>query len=120
MGLFEDLLELERAGWQALAEGRGDAFYDEAMTEYGVMVVPVGILDKQQAVASLREVTPWESFEIADPRVIEVGSDVAVLVYTASAKRPDSATGYTALMTSTYVRRANGWSLALHQQTVSA
>ncbi len=59
---------------------------------------------------------PWSEYELSDEQVIQPVDDVAVAVYAVTARRGD-ATPYSALISSTYARRADGWKLALHQQT---
>lgn len=45
-----------------------------------------------------------------------ITEDVAVVTYGGTASR-DGSEQYSALFTSVFVRRADGWKLALHQQT---
>ena len=61
--------------------------------------------------------TEWESFTIEDPRYVEVGDDVAALVYATVARGPGADEEYRALITSVYVNRGGDWMLVLHQQT---
>jgi hypothetical protein len=49
--------------------------------------------------------------------VTPVSDDVAALTYKATAHWQNEDAGMTALCTSVYVRRADGWKLALHQQS---
>lgn len=115
----EELVQLERDGWQALVEGGGTGadFYERVMADDGVMLLPgVGLLDKAGAVEGIRQALPWSWFEIQDARVIHVADDVAVVAYAVQAQR-DSQPVYEALMSSTYARRGGAWRLALHQQT---
>src|SRR3546814_16826983 len=58
---------------------------------------------------------PWSSFELDDERVVSLTDQSAVVAYRASAARGDLS--YSALISSTYVRGAGKWRLALHQQT---
>lgn len=114
----KDLLELERAGWQALAASpeAARAFYDEVLADAVLMLFPGGttIADRAAAVRSLGG-APWSSFELGDERVLPLGAGSAAVTYRARARRGDAA--YEALFASIYVRRGDGWRLALHQQT---
>lgn len=59
---------------------------------------------------------PWDGYEIDDPAVVTVSSDVAALVYTGTGRRNDGE-DFTGIMASTYLKTATGWRLALFQQT---
>lgn len=113
-----DLMDLEHAGWQALATG-GDtaaAFYGDVLASEILMLLPGGMLidDRQIAIASMSG-GPWDGFELTDVRVHDLGGDCAVVAYRADATRAGE--GYAALVSSTYVREDGHWRLALHQQT---
>ena len=117
--LFDVLLDLERLGWASLCEGTGSDFYGSLLTRDGVMVLAPGlVLDRAAAVATLREAIPWDRYEIADARIVNVGVEGAALVYTARAQRDGQDTPFVALMSTVYRRGAGGWRLALYQQTV--
>jgi hypothetical protein len=114
----EELLELERAGWEALSAG-GDAaaaFYDRVLATEVLMLLPGGmvLVDRAAVVDSMRG-DPWSSYEMFDERVIELSESCAVVAYRARATR--GGTEYSALITSTFVRTQGEWKLAVHQQT---
>jgi hypothetical protein len=114
----EELLDLERAGWQALSSSADEAatFYGGILVEACLMLLPGGIvLEGREQVVSSMLGPSWDWFELDQARVLELADDVAVLAYHARARR--GATGYRAWVNSTYVRRGREWRLALHQQT---
>jgi hypothetical protein len=118
MSTSEDLLQLERASWRALsADGETAArHYDQVLADDVLMLLPGGLVidDRQEVIESLRG-APWDRFELADERVLELGGGTAVVAYRAMAQRSDQ--DYEALFNSTYVRANGSWKLALHQQT---
>jgi hypothetical protein len=117
--LLDELLDLERLGWASLCTGTGSDYYGSLMTRDGVMVLAHGmVLDREAVVASLREAPAWDRYEIANARLVDVGSEGAALVYTARAFRDGDDAPFVALMSSVYRRSAAGWRLALYQQTV--
>ncbi|GAA3662834.1 hypothetical protein GCM10022202_25580 [Microbacterium marinilacus] len=59
---------------------------------------------------------PWRTYEIADERVIPLGHECAVLVYTGPAYRDGDEPAFVALMSSVYTRHDGAWRLALYQQ----
>jgi hypothetical protein len=116
--LYDDLMALERAGWDALCSGAGADFYADLMTEDGLMVLAHGqVLDRTAVAGSLREAPPWDDYRIDDTRLVTTGDRSAALVYRATARRA-GAEPFTAWMTSSYVRLRGPWRLALYTQTV--
>ncbi len=114
-----ELVGLELDGWRSLSSSGQDAraFYDRVLDKKVLMVLPGGlILDDRGAVLDSMSGQPWASFELEKPTVMMPTADVAVVAYGVEARRPHMP-GYSALVSSTYVHRADGWKLALHQQT---
>jgi len=113
----EELFDLETQGWRALSTSADAAveFYGELLMDDAVMVFPGGILlrGKPDILAAMCG-APWEAFELADPHVIRLSEDGYAVAYRATAKRADSDV-FEALIMSVYVRRSDGWQLALHQ-----
>jgi uncharacterized protein (TIGR02246 family) len=111
-----DVWELEEQGWQAIAAGTPDEFYDKVLTEDAVMVLPGMVLDRGQVLDSWRDAPPWTSYELTDRRTLRPAPEVAIVVYRATAERPGGVR-YEALMSSVYVKASGEWRLACHQQT---
>ena len=118
MTVAATLIDLEQHGWRALSGQAPDAgrFYGEILDETVTMLLPGGLVitDRATALASLRPGS-WESFELTDLRVTQPSTDVGLVTYAATAQR--GGTRYSALMSSLYVWRPEGWRLAFHQQT---
>lgn len=113
-----DLLELERRGWDALCASTGGEHYGRLMTADGVMVLVNGmVLDRDGVAASFDGAPPWSSYDLSEPRLVELGEDSAGLVYRATATRDSDPTPFEALMTSVYRLVDGQWRLALYQQT---
>ncbi|MEZ5219270.1 MAG: nuclear transport factor 2 family protein [Ilumatobacteraceae bacterium] len=116
-GRLDELLELERAGWTSLCDGTGSGFYGALMTDEARMVLANGaIMNRDAVVAALDDAPPWASYEIDDPALVPVSSDVVALVYTGTGHRREGE-DFTGIMTSTYLREGSEWRLALYQQT---
>jgi hypothetical protein len=93
----EELLDLERAGWQALSSSADEAatFYGGILVEACLMLLPGGIvLEGREQVVSSMLGPSWDWFELDQARVLELADDVAVLAYHARARR--GATGFAA------------------------
>ncbi len=115
--MAHELIELEQRGWRALStEGEAAGFYDEVLDDEPLMLLPGGMVldDRAQIVASMGG-APWDAYDLEELRVVELGDDAAVVAYGATARRGE--TDVSSLFNSTYVRRAGGWRLAVHQQT---
>jgi hypothetical protein len=114
----DELAALERQGWDALStDGEAArAFYDEALDEQAVMLLPGGMfLDDRAAIVESMSGQPWSHYELEDVRTFRPASDVGVVTYGVVAAR--GGREYSALMSSLYLRREGGWKLAFHQQT---
>ncbi len=115
----EELLQLEREGWEALSTS-GEAagrFYAENLAADVLVLLPGGMVldDRGEVIESMRG-SPWTSFKLSDERVLELVEGSAVVAYRGTAHR-EGAEPYTALFNSTYVREDSAWRLAVHQQT---
>jgi hypothetical protein len=110
------ILALERAGWEALSGSGGADFYDRLMAKAAVMVFTSGVMQRDEALETIRGATPWQSYRLDDEQVARPSEDIAVVTYHATAKRPN-APEYRAWMASVYVRDAEQWLLAVHQQS---
>jgi hypothetical protein len=116
MPLSERLIALEREGWEALAAGDGATYYRKHLTANALFAFPFGVLTREEAIDAIEAASPWAHFGISNPRVVELGHDIGVVVYTVVAQRADQAP-YSAVISSTFVRDGDQWKLAFHQQS---
>lgn len=112
----EDLVALERAGWDALCSPRGADHYREHLADGALMAFPFGVLDRAQALEAIASAPPWSQYAMTGARVVRLGEDAAVVVYSVTAQRTGSPP-FTAVLSSTFVRSAPHWRLAFHQQS---
>lgn len=117
--LLTTLLEVEHAGWRALCAQRGGAYYGNLMTPDGLMILVDGsILDRDAVVASLDGAPGWDDYVLTEPHALDLGRDVAALVYRAEARRAGQEP-FTAEMASTYRFLDGVPRLVLYQQTAT-
>lgn len=119
MTVAEDLEDLELDGWEAMSSDAAEAraHFDELLDTDPVMVLPGGlVLDSRREVLASLSGAPWSSFETEDILVRVLSDDAASVTYRVIAERSDRAE-YVALVSSVYVRRPEGWRLALQQRT---
>ena len=90
----------------------------QAMTATNaVMIVPYppGILQGDQILIHLRQISGWRSVAMTERRVTRC-RDIAILTYRVSAEKPEVAV-FKALCASTYLRDEGAWLRLSHQQT---
>jgi hypothetical protein len=111
----QELPALERAFWSEIAD---TDFYRAHITDNAVMVFPApyGIMDYDAILEAVEGATRWEECTFSDFQLVELTDDSAVVAYRADARRPNGPM-YATFATSTYVRQAGSWRLAVHQQT---
>ncbi|CQD02858.1 DUF4440 domain-containing protein [Mycolicibacterium conceptionense] len=116
--VLDELLHIERAGWDSLCESTGADFYGGLMLPDAVMVLANGmVMDRNTVVAALAESPPWRAYELSGVHVIVLDDDNAVLVYTGTAYRDGQEPAFVGAMSSVYHRVDGVWKLALYQQT---
>ena len=115
---IEELLQLEKLGWDALCKSKGASFYGDIMTDDGLFILVNGaVMSRQTVIVSLNGAPAWDSYELKNEQLVTLDENCAILTYAARATR-ENAEPFNALMSSVYVRRDNEWRLALYQQTM--
>src|ERR671915_789578 len=108
MNIAGDLIALEEQFW------KGDAdFYRQRLTADALMVFPdpVSVLDKEETVASISQAPRWRDVEFTEVKSVMLATDVALLVYRATARRTEHA-AYVTRASSVYARQDGAWKLA--------
>ncbi|HEY9553537.1 MAG TPA: hypothetical protein VIR62_08060 [Allosphingosinicella sp.] len=75
-----------------------------------------GVHPRERIAATAQMPNRWKGSRISDRNLLQPADDVAIISYRASVKRADDM-AYDALISSAYVRRAEGWKLAFHQHS---
>jgi hypothetical protein len=115
----DELIDLERRGWEALSSsGRAAVeFYERVLDRDVIMLLPGGmVLEDREAIVRSMAGQPWSSYRLEDLRVLRPATNSAIVFYGVVAQR-DDAPAYSALISSTYIHREDGWKLTAHQQT---
>jgi hypothetical protein len=113
VSLKSELLEVEEAFWESAGNAE---FWREHFDDNGLVALSMGLMDKATVIQTQEDAEPWESFSLANVRILSLGEGVASISYRASARRSDS-DEYSAVVTSVYSSRNGSWKLKLHQQT---
>jgi hypothetical protein len=119
MSVAERLVALEREGWDALVAGEGGRYYREHLADAALMAFPFGVLTREATIEAMESAPSWERYEIADPQVVVLSDDSAIVVYEAVAQRPGEEP-YRAVISTTFVRDGGVWKVAFHQQSPKA
>lgn len=117
-GPHQEPAELERAAWRALSTSGAAAttFYAEVLDDAVTMLLPGAMVlrDREEILTSMAG-EPWSEHHLEQLRTAHPTPGTAVVSYGVVARR--GTVEYSALMSSTYVRRPAGWRLVHHQQT---
>ncbi|MBX3579827.1 MAG: hypothetical protein KF723_21710 [Rhizobiaceae bacterium] len=109
----DEILALERGFWT----GNSQFFKDNADSACLVAFPDMaGVMDRKDLAATATNPHRWSDLEIELKGFFEPQDGVVFMAYEASATR-DNGEPYKALVSSGYLRRADGWKLAFHSQT---
>ncbi len=112
MPLDKDLLEIEQTFWN----GGPDAYERHCDDRCLVVFTEMAAVMSRAEIASTAEQGRWQDARLTPKGDIQLSDSSAVITYECSARRKDGQP-YRALVSSGYVKRADGWKLAFHQQT---
>ena len=115
MTLETDLLALEELFWTG-----GPETYEQHADETCLVVFAgMAAVMARDAIAKTAEKGRWTDVKLTPTGFVRLADTVAVTAYDAEATRKDGAP-HRARVSSTYVKRDDGWKLAAHQQTEMA
>jgi hypothetical protein len=110
--LSEQLLAIEKHFWTGGAEAYRRHADERCLIAFAEMA---GVMSNED-IAKSAEKGRWKDVEMEQKGLVQLSDTAAVITYDCSAKRKDGQP-YRALVSSGYVKRAEGWKLAFHQQT---
>jgi hypothetical protein len=111
--LSDELLAIERRLWSG-----GEDDYRAAVDDRCALAFPsfAAVATRDDVSNSVATGPRWRDLTIELVGVLRPTDEIAFVTYKASARRGEHER-YRALVGSGYVRRADGWKLAFHQQT---
>ena len=71
--LAQELIQVERRGWDALCSGNAATYYREHLTEDALMAFPFGLMDREESLSAMAAAEPWSRYDMQAPRVISLG-----------------------------------------------
>lgn len=116
MALLDDLMEMERRVWRALAEG--DAAADAALLAPGFLgLSPAGFAGRDDHAAALARGPAVTAWRIEAPRAMDLGPGLGLLAYRAVFTRPGQAAEEAMYVASLWQRQGAGWVNLYSQDT---
>jgi hypothetical protein len=109
----DELLAIERELWSGGPDAYQRHVDEECLVAFTEMA---GVSSRDAVAASVTSGPRWRELKMEVQGLLTPTRDVAILTYRASAVRGSDGR-YTALVSSAYVWRQDGWKLAFHQQT---
>jgi hypothetical protein len=118
MTTIDELLEVERKMWTNDVDIYGATYLPDAV----LIFAETGKIDLATALTALRDENRkgrrWAEVSLDDARAFDIGGGAAVLTYIATARWNYESEPGTWLCSTVYVRRPEGWRIAVHQQTL--
>jgi hypothetical protein len=113
MASEKELLEIEKGFWTL-----GEAYFKANADKECLVAFPemAKAMSNADLAATARDTDRWRDLKMDVKGMVEPGADVVMLTYEARATRGSGAP-YAALVSTGYVRRANGWKMMFHCQT---
>lgn len=116
MPLENDLFDIEQGFWLHGKEHFLEHLDDECLLAFPQVGEMHGVRTRDEVAATATTSTRWLDLNVTDRHIVHAGENVTIISYRADVKRADGQP-YSALVSSAYVRRANGWKLAFHQHS---
>ena len=110
----KDLLALEKKFWTGDSKFYRDNVDDSCLIAFGADMA--GVMSNKDVAASAKDGNRWRNLELELKGLIEPSDDVAILSYEAHATRGNGEP-YSALVSTGYAKRDDGWKMMFHQQT---
>jgi len=114
--LIDDLFELERGFWLG-----GEDYFLGSLDEKCLLVFPQagemhGVRAREEIAQTATAPNRWSDLKVSHRDLIRPAPDMAIISYRADVLRADGEP-YSALVSSAYVRRPDGWKLTFHQHS---
>ena len=112
----DELFLLEEGFWLGGKEHFLDHLDSECLLAFPQMGEMHGVHSREQIAATASMPGRWRDLEMVDRHAVHPVDDFALISYRAVVTRADGEP-YSALVSSGYVRRSEGWRLAFHQHS---
>ena len=106
---------LEEEFWEAGASGRTAEFYAKVLTSDAIVVVPTGVLGRDDLLHMWQDRSRWDRYELSERHDQLVNGETLLLTYRIVASSQDTP-DYRARVSSLYTW-VTGWALVFRQHT---
>ena len=114
--LTEELFAIEDGFWTKGREHFLEHVDEECLLAFPQMGEMHGVKSREEIAATATMPNRWRDLKIASRHLHEPGDDIAIISYRADVVRGDGEP-YSALVSSVYARRRDGWKLTFHQHS---
>lgn len=116
MTLGKELFDIEQGFWLAGKEHFLDHVDDHCLLAFPQAGEMHGVHSRAEVAATATVSNRWRDLMMKDRHLLHGAENLAIISYRAEVTRADGEP-YTALVSSAYVRRPDGWKLAFHQHS---
>jgi hypothetical protein len=111
--ISKELLDIEKAFWTG-----GERYFRDHADSECLVAFPemAGAMSNAELAATAKQGNRWRELKIEAVDAVEPNRDVAIITYNATAVRANGEP-YSALVSSGYVKRPDGWKMMFHAQT---
>jgi hypothetical protein len=108
--------KLEEEFWRVSTSGGVAAYYARVLAADAFVVVPGGVLEREDLLRQWEDRPPWSDYTLSESRLVLVNGETVVISYRVQARDKDGEV-YRARVSSVYVWAGSGWALTLRQHT---
>lgn len=116
MGLEDELFGIEQGFWLSGEKHFLEHLDGECLLAFPQMGEMHGVFSRERVAATATTSNRWRDLHLTDRHLLHLDKGVAIIGYRADVTRADGQP-YSALVSSAYVQRSDGWKLAFHQHS---
>jgi len=116
MALEDELFDIERGFWLSGEEHFLQHLDDDCLLAFPQVGEMHGVFGRERVAATATIANRWRDLRLSDHHLLRPRDNVAIISYRADVTRADGQP-YSALVSSAYVHRNDGWKLAFHQHS---
>jgi hypothetical protein len=115
-GCMDEAWKLEQEFWREASAGTAGSFYQRHMITEGYVVIPSGVVSRDELASTWSQHRPIPTYELSDPRFALLDGPNVIISYHVDMD-VDWLPQYSAWVTAVYTWEGNGWALATRAHT---
>ena len=116
MTLADDLFDIEEGFWLSGKKHFLEHVDHECLLAFPQMGEMHGLFSREHVAATATTSNRWRDLRLTERHMFRPNDETAIISYRADVTRADGEP-YSALISSAYVQRKDGWKLAFHQHS---